>query len=550
MITRESGYKANKPPVEEIWDVLIYASSAIDDPSEAYYFAGLQGMEIAGDFIDEKRSVTAHSLESLRYWVALENQLGTSLVTQGKIHPRELDRHDEYFGSVQSKLAGKNIDVDILGTVQSAQEITRQETWEYFLGELSDYRSYLAGEKALPIDQETGKSVKPKDAGHYVQIAEALFVIASYGNVSTFSDEPVTAMQTAQKIKQDVESVEQEVQKMTSLLLAANKIGLAINFTRIISDLSLSEPLTDQIVAKLREVRQVEGEDSYRHVYNYAVRTLSKRQQERFLQQLPKEITPLIFGSQHEILHANTDPILSERFEEGELVWTTLSDGTKIPMPYIDYRNRTILGYGSVRESEIYETQSGVDYNDLPNEAKLAVETAILIADQELLKTETLPYYKRLAFWHNAEKGDLLYTVIFRDGAGRIMTRYPDHHGFVTSDKERKLDYPVKSAIPIKDTYMVMPYGGSYMWDQTFRDAEPNFFGPGEDKANAFWIMGDARTVFSKTDTRLTRDSHGMPMPRFVIVPVRYYQIEEDREASDPPTDNEEADFFTNLANK
>jgi hypothetical protein len=539
MITHESGYKADKPPVEEMWDVLIHSRSAIDDPSEAYYFAGLQGMEIAGDFVDDKRPVTAQSLGDLRHWVALENQLGASLVAQGKVNPRELDRRSDYFGNVQTKLTEKGTDVDILGTVQSAQELTREETWEHFLGELSDYRASLAGEKAIPVDEETGEPVKLKDAGHYVNVAEALWVGA-------WNDTNADPMQKVQR----GEKLEQEVEKMTSLLLGANKVGLAINFAKIILDPSVSEPLTDKIVAKLREVREVEGEDSYRHVYNYATRTLNKGQKTRFLQQQPKETTPLIFGSQHEVLHADTDPILSERFEEGNLVWTTLSDGSRIPMPYLDYRNRTILGYGSVSESEIYESQSGVDYNDLPDDAKQAIETAIQVADQDLLKTETLPHYKRLAFWRDEEKGDLLYTVIFRDGAGRIMTRYPDHHGFVTSDKERKLDYPVKSAVPVKDTYMVMPYSGSYMWDETFRDTEPNFFGPGEDKANAFWIMGNARTVFSKTDERLTRDSHGMPTSRFVIVPVRFYQVEEDREASDPTTGDEEKEFFANLTNQ
>lgn len=523
MITHEDGHMTGKPPVEEVWDVLIHAKSAIDHPSEAYYFAGLKGMEIAGDFVDNRRTVTAQSLEDIKYWTALESQLGINLVSQGKLHPRELNRRSDYFDNVQTRLAENGVNADILGIVRSAQGLGKEEVWEHFYDELSDYRFYLAGEKTAPIDAETGKTVKIKDAGHYVNAAEALWVGAWHD-----TDADLTLR------LRKVHKLEQEVEKMTQLLLDANKVGLAINFARLVHSPGVSELLTDRIVAKLREVRDTEGEDSYRDVYNYAVRTLNSSQQTRFLQQQPKETTPLIFGSQHEILHADRDPILYEQFEEGRLIQTALSDGTKASMPYIAYRNRTIFGYGSVSEREIYERQSGVDYNVLPEEARQAIETAIQVADKDLLRTETLPHYKRLAFWRDEEKGDLLYTVIFKDSADRLMTRYPDHHGFATSDKERKLDYPVKSIAPVKDTYMVMPYSGSYMWYETFRDAEPNFFGPGEENANAFWIMGNARTVFSKTDSRLTRDSHGMQTSRFVIVPVRYYQVEEDRQAPDP----------------
>lgn len=543
MVDRKEINNAMQAPVYEMWDVMIHSTSAIERPDEAHAFAGSKAMQIAADYRDGK-PVTESSLEEMRYWLALENHIGNGLVHFGKLHPASMERRGDYFERVQENCTNNGIVVDIVSTVRAAEGISADETWEHFFSEFADYHAYLSGEKPLPVDEQTSEVLRLQDPSHYISMVEALWVSALY---TDFGIEEMSAR--ARDIGERSDRVEEQLVKTVDLLFEANKIGLAVKFGSLLVQREKATPFVERLVSKLQELRTVEGDDSYRRVYNFVTGTLRKQQVDQFLALLPKETTPLIFGSTHEVLRADTDdPILVERFEEGELMWATLSDGGRIPMPNIYYRHRTILGYGTTTETELYEAQTGVDFDVLPEDAKAAVEKAIEVADGDLAKSETLPYYKRLAFWRDEERGDLLYTVVFRNGDDRIMTRYPDHHGFVTSDEERKLDLPVRTAQPVMDTYMVMPYDGSYMWDQTFSDTDPNFFGPGKDQANAFWIMGNARTVYSKTDPRLSvPTSYGGSRARFVIVPVRYYRIEEDRQAPDPTNANEDAEFFASI---
>lgn len=524
MVTQESAFRQERAPVHEMWDVLYGRNSMLERPDDAYYFACNQAADVIRGYYQDDQPVTEQSQADLTYRIALENQFARSTVSR-RVPEARVGRQATFYAAMHGRLDEKGVDAEILSTVEAANALSPEETWEYFLGQLDGYEAYLKGD--LPTHpNQTASSLKMQDASHYMDLAEALWVSSRY----VMQDAPT------EEYNSRSDRLNEHLIAISNLFLDANKVGLATGFGGIISGAEgQNKVFATKLAAKMHEIRLVEGDDNFRQLYNYAAQTLRGSQLRHLMQQLPKEETPLIFGGEHEILYPDSEsPLLAERFEEGELAGAMLSDGRRILLPIINYRHRTILGYGTERESEIFEAQTGVNYETLPEEAKAAVEIAINAEEHGLLDEETKPRYKRLAFWADEEQGDLLYSVIFRKGRGRLMNHHPDHHGLLTTDNERKLDFPVRSAEAVKDTYMVVPNDDSYMYLQTFTDATPNLFAAGAEEANAFWIMGNPRTIHSESDNRLMKDTNMGLQPKYVIVPIRYYKVEEDFETPDP----------------
>ncbi|HXR49465.1 MAG TPA: hypothetical protein VN778_00345 [Verrucomicrobiae bacterium] len=529
MTKQESAFRQEQSPAQEMRDTLYHRNSFLNRPDEAYYFVGNQATEILHGYYKNDESVTEQSQTGLKYWVALENQFATAVVGH-RMPKARIGRQASYYAVMQARLDEKGSEADIAGVVEAAQALSPEETWEYFLDQLAAYEAYLKGDLTKPVNRETGQP-NTQDASFYMDLAEALWISIKY------------VMQNAptKEHHSRTNRLNQQLVNISNTFLDANKVGLAIGFGSIISGAEgQDKAFAANLVVKMQELRSVESDNNFRHVYNYATQTLGWSQLRLFKQQLPKEATPLIFGSESEVLYADSDsPMLTERFEEGELLGASLSDGSRILLPHINYRHRTILGYSTEQESEIYEVQTGVNYETLSDEAKAAVEIALNAEEQGQLGNEARPRYRRLAFWHDNDKGDLLYTVIFRRERGRLMDLYPDHHGLATTDTERKLDMPVRSAEAVKDTYMVVPYDESYMAFQTFTDAQPNLFATGVNQANAFWLMGGPRTIHSQADSWLMKEAEDGQQPKYVIVPIRYYKIEEDFVTPDPSGANE-----------
>jgi hypothetical protein len=228
--------------------------------------------------------------------------------------------------------------------------------------------------------------------------------------------------------------------------------------------------------------------------------------------------------------------VLVESFEEGHVLWakTAGDDGTVVPLPYTYYRERSVRN-PDTQPAELYDAQPEVEYSDLSEEQKAAVETAIRLDEESLLSADSpeynTPEYRRLALLRSDQPGepDQIHTMKFRDGFNRRMHIHPADPSRSDGDPEIQLDRPVTYMETVHDGFMVVPNNGDYLTRATYRDAEVNFFGPPVEAgwANAFLITGNPRHIHAEGDPRLVEHDWMLDRdePRYTIVPIRFYKV-------------------------
>lgn len=500
-------------PVDDVFDMFISRGVTADHPEDAYYAASVTSRDLIEGLAGGDIDATAATVNHVGFGLALTRQLiDCPAFSNTLVCDRNKDPYDNrYIEKYTPGLITHGVNIERVKT--AAEEYAITDVLEYFTSRLEELTAYLA----------TGAELSdrpPLDSMDELKIADVLS----------------TAVKVLPESVEDGEVWQQRfnqvIADLSSTLIEHDKVGLGISFGDLNTTREWSERFVPQLVNKLEGIKDVDDGYYFRKRHNFATNHLHEPHLGAFVAQLEKETAQPILGGQIYVSNNPLHPNIFERFEKGELRWVRLSDGSRMCLPETKYLMRTIWDPGTVREDETYETQVSVDYDELNDAERAAIEMAILVDDEGLLRTETLPNYKRLALWPDNE-GDRLYTVIHQDGYNRLMNLYPDHHGFVTSDTERKLDMPVNDAVIVSDGFLVTRNNGETL--STYRDSEVNFFGPQDGTANAFWISSNPRQIYSKTDMRLSvqSESDGLSREnRFVILPVRFLKITEDKEAA------------------
>lgn len=502
-------------------DVLVYSERSIDRPDNSFYGAYVKYQNQVGELIGGDVNPPVEAVVETSQALALTRMLLTCSAFQQQLQ-RERDPL-EYLDLVSEKLVEKNLNAAVINEL--AEHHTTDDILDHYLQKLETWQRELLG------------TVDSRQHDHH---PDEMLELADILGIAS-----IVLPETDEKRQATLHRYNQVTAKLSQTLIEHDKVGYGVVFGDLNQDSRSATAFVSSIVTGLQRLRQQEGDDAYRSVYNYTTSRLHEPKLSMFLELLPKEPTPRIYGARAQIIEGRDSRNLYETFEEGQLLWAKLSGGGTLPLPNIEYRSRTILDYSTNREHEMYETQHAVEYDDLTDDEKIAIQIAIHVDDNDLLRTETLPEYKRVALWRR-ESGNEFYTVVHRDGLGRLMNKYPDHHGFVTSDNQRQLDYPVQQMETVSDGFMAVRYNGDYMLRSTFRDAEPNFFGPKDKFANAFWISGNPRRVWSDRYKHLMVEQHSdfdedrvrpILQSRFTIVPVRFLKITEDTSRpEDAPT--------------
>lgn len=516
-------------PVDALEDVLIPSQVSAERPVDAYYGAKVISHARIDNLANKAAEPDGAALVDAGFCLALTRRLVLAPALQNDLSPsgefdpynytyvemrsEELNVHEVYTEQLQS-LAESHSTADVLG---------------YFCGRLEDWTTHIATGADLPEPS----NMRLDD---FVSMAEVLDIATT------------VLPQTEEAHMIWRERFNKITAGLSTLLMEHNKEGLGVAFGSLNQSKEWRKQFIPILVEKLMAAKAVESDSSYRHLYNYTAERLSERQLRDFLAQLPKEPTDPLFGSEVTISNDPDNPYMFERYEKGGLRWAQLSDGTRVHLPQQRYLTRTIQRYGTNHEHEVYAAQTDVDYDKLGDAEKTAVQTAIRIDDDGLLRTETMPEYKRVALWRDDDE-DRLYTVVHRDGVERSMDVYPDHHGFFTSNTDRTLDFPVEHMETVRDGFLVTRYNGDHMYRATYRDAEVNFFGPDDVFANAFWIMGNPRKIWSKTDARMQvpSDIQGLTEARFAIVPIRFLKVLENKSVACTELEAEDRDFIRKL---
>ena len=434
---------------------------------------------------------------------------------------RELEIADHYDAHLMA------LDTTMEALEDRASALTPGEVASYFMGKLEGYTTFLET-GVRPANWPEMTNLLGYDASHTVRAtAETVRLLA----------DPVSPALYANLSNENVVELASRHQawlfRTCELLFSRQTVGLAIPLMNTYMREAGAAFLMDGLTDAMTSVRMVEDERSYRHLYAHAAQTLHEPLRRAFIERNEQLRAPLIPGAKRELQVAGDTTFAIDRFEENDPVTARLADGLPITLPYTHFGMRTLMGYDTPTEHEMRETQSAVDYTELDDAAKLAVEEAWRAADLHRTREETLPYYKRLVLKPAELEGGKLHTQLFRDGYHRRLDFYPDDHGFVTSNTEQQVGPEVASAEPVLDTYLVVPYRDDYAQWTTYLDVEPNFFGPGEDRANAFWVSGEPRIVVDRTGSpkymRSSDYTGRNDTARWVIMPVRYYWVTERR---------------------
>lgn len=513
----------NRLPISDLHDALI--NQSLHKSSDYFYGAevALQDRLIA---VGDQGSASSDEIDDIIKNWALRNLLKQEL----KISESDA-RLCEF---AQGLLAQTNIDLETLsGGINKANST---EVMRHFVTDCIDWMNYLTtGWLAPRFNGRVPKKYRPGNIDELLKTAAT----TRYGLMLTLGYFDSPTQEERYKFSADkralLDRLDETLSKFSYGLIANDKLGLAIAFGNLVGwqhEANWDDEFASHLAYELIALREREGDENYHQIYSYAMRTLTPIKSHLLRQILPKERRPLIFGSLIVRISSATEemPYIIESFEDNEILRARLTTGEETLLPTINYRLRTLLNHGRPEERAIYETSTSVKFENLPIEAQEALYVAASVEENRLMRTETLPHYKRLALWPEGDSQHL-YTVAFRDGYGRIISPVPDHHGLATSETERQLAWPVKSATRVRDGYIAVPYTEGY---QTILDSHPNFFGPGETEANAFWIMGNSRAVYSEESPWLMRQTSYGQLPRFAIMPVRFMQVGEDREAPDP----------------
>ncbi len=504
-MTHEFGEPPRLRPIDQLNDIMLSKLSILDRSSDAYYALSvalsdkitMQGAAGVG--------VELH--DDMIHHLALREMLRPR-VLGSETAARVADSESEAASYYDDFLAPHGM--SMASMQEHGSQLTSAEVVDYFLGRLESYTAFL----------ETDR--QPTNWPEAIAQGGLLGNQTSQTVQTTAELVRLCTLKLQEELGEDAAGIVQRqqawLQRTCRLLLSKQRVGLAIPLIDTATTEEETTVLSGQLAQAMDIVRSAEGERNYRRLYSFAARIFSEPHRTAFLAQNERVDAPPIYGAQREVLEHG---VLVERFEEGMPTHAKLANGEPVILPYSRFTQRILTEYGQPTESEMYELQTTVRYGELDDLAKRALAKAETVSLANSSREETLPDYRRLALKPGKGMNDTLHTVSFRDGFRRTLERYPDDHGFTTSETEPQIDNPVASLQAVMDSYIVLPYDGGYTSQTTIRDTDPNFFGPGEDKANAFWISGNPRIVIGQL---------GEQESQWVIMPVRFYQITEERQ--------------------
>lgn len=423
--------------------------------------------------------------------------------------------------------------VDFEDLMAQAGHLSPDEVIDYFVGKLESYTKYLAtGEQPNnwpEADSQGGLT------GNEISRSIRLLTETVQLAIDSLGDQLENGEALAQR-HQDW------TRETASLLLSEGRIGLAAPLINSMNETNTAAAM-DELQGAMTSLRESGDEEDYRSMYSSVAHSLKGENLTAFVEQNQRLEAPEIPGAQREVYDYGSHRVAVDRFDAQQPFTVRLAGGDQTQLPYANSIERELSRYGQPTETQRYAVQHQVRYDDLDAVAKAAIETAWEAADQERLRVETMPDYKRLVL-KPGEEGEpsALHTMTLRDGFTRTVDEYPDHHGYLTAETESQIDRPVSSAQAVSSGYMVVPNRGDYTPQTAYVDAEANFFGPGAGEANAFWISGNPRRVvdtpYSIKYRRYEDVEGGEPArSRWIIFPVTYYKVEEQRPAEDTSED-------------
>lgn len=506
------------PPIVTMFDMRVQRVPVTHSPVEAYASISSNVHEAV---VQAAGGDTSPALQDeIVHHLALQRLLGPKLIDQPTA-ALEAEHQATMAPRYEAGLARHGLSYTELEA--RAAQLEPTQVAEYLLGKLRSHTDYLAtGTEPTnwPEAANPGDLTECLATGR-VQITEEL-VRLSLDHLGPELGDALPGL---------VEGHTTWVNNTYNLLVENGYIGLAIPLIRAATTPEQASAMIDDLTVQMSVVRDEDGQD-YRDLYRFAVDTLPEPQRTEFREQtphLPAEFINTATRKAEPNRHGGFDIV--ERFEEPSFQRALLADGSTIELPFMHYATHTIESYGGV-ETDRFGVQRSVQRLELDRAATQAVETAWRAQMLDRLREETSPHYRRIALDENG----LLHTVRLAEGANRPMSNRPYEPTVGRPEAEPLLDQPILSAQFVATGYMVVPAHGT-LHPATYRDSEPNFFGPGEGRANAFWVAGDARDIvdpggsFKYMDVNGGRGGYaprveGLAKPLWSIVPVVFYQVE------------------------
>jgi hypothetical protein len=507
---------AEPSPVQRLPDALP-SRNTIESPVDAYlhsvndFFDRTDRLSRRPDASEELAEDTAQAL-AMRDFLAQPfiNTDDRYFITDQRNWKRACEGHF----STQVAAAGLTME----NLQERANTISPAANYEYHLAKLESYTTYLRdGTPPTNWPDAEDNLRSHRIANQVADTAQTLSLVATTRPEAFDTPEQAAAMRERYNIW---------AADTCGLLLHHRRFGMSLPLLNTLEGARAAAAL-DQLCMAMEEVSASEDDSEYRKLFGSIVRSLAPRYLETFLAVVPQHEAPLTPGATRTITESN-GLILTERYAEQQEYTALLADGSPVQLPYVTYYSRSIFDYRQPTEHEILATQTSVPFEELDEVALHALSVAVKAASQQRLREETLPYYQRLVLKPGSDGTDLLHALHFRPDVHRRMHEYPDDHGMVTSETEPQVEpQRIRALGYVSSNWLVVPNRGDYVQMTTYLDPEPNFFGPGEDKANAFWIAGNPRLIYdaARRPQLMQRGKYATrrETPRWAIVPVNYY---------------------------
>lgn len=525
-ITEAPSAPADRPLSRMSDELDLGSTSVLEQPSDSYFIASNTVYDRVFAMADGDSS-PAMQADTVHY-IALRDLLAPAVLQPQEASDASAENRERTIRFDQ--MVG---DVDFADLATQAAQLQPDDVIGYFVDKLESYTNYLATGEQPDNWPEAASQGGLTD----FQISKSIRPLAETVQV---------ALDSLGEQLEDVEALTQRyqdwAQETTSLLLSEGRIGLAAPLITIMDEANTAVAM-DKLQGAMTSLRESGDEADYRRVYSSVAHSLEGENLTTFIGQNQRLEAPEIPGAQREVADYGSYQVAVDKFDDQQPITVQLANGEQTQLPYANSIQRELSPFGEPTETEGWAVQHKVKYSDLDSVAKAAIEVAWEAAEGRLLRVETMPDYKRLVL-KPGEEGEpsTLHTMTLRDGFRRTVDEYPDHHGYVSSVTESQIDRPVVSAQAVSSGYMVVPDRGLYAPQTTYVDSEPNFFGPGAEHANAFWISGNPRRVVQTPESikfRKYEDAEeGEPAEaRWIIMPVTYYKIEQQRPAEDTSED-------------
>ncbi|HET8670183.1 MAG TPA: hypothetical protein VFM05_05995 [Candidatus Saccharimonadales bacterium] len=509
------------PPIDTLEDVLVTSYLLPDRPDSACAVAHNQVHDAMRQAVDIGELTPALRREVTNY-LALGN------VLEGRVFPAEQSATGivqvayvmDAYGARLDEASGYSAEE----VMSEADQIPPGQAIGYLLDKLESHTGYLrnGGDRPenWPVTAGPDSRLQAPDFANNVTIIAEL-VGRSLDLLHGSLGENEQALH---------DRLQSWVSDTGGMLLEHRQVGRAAALLNL-CDAEHQQPLMDNLVDAMGQIREVESIDAYRQCYSFIVRTLDQNLRDQFAQRTERIGAPAIPGSHQELfIHGDGSFIMVDRYtREDPIIDVGLAGGGTIDLPFRIVEERILHNYGEVDEGGEVQISRNVRFRDLDELAVAAIDRAAEAARGENVPLETVPHYRCLVLRVDKEGGRSLHTLAFNDGAPRSLSLYP---GIEVVGRDAAFHAAVTAAEHVSDGYLVLPTDGSNY--PPYTDAAPNLFGPGADRANAFWIAGDPRRVWHDLSDpqymQWSADGRSV-VPRWVIIPVQFYRVEEQTSA-------------------